>query len=111
MRLLLVSALLAAGVARAGAYPTQEDVVQIRALIHREGDAACHAAVPAALSRPVRVAFLGLVVLGDEVVQEARLTDRRGTVWLAYYAMQRREDGRWRMNGCHLAQPGRTIPA
>ena len=52
-----------------------------------------------------------MMVLGDEVVQQARLTDRGGNVWLAYYALQRDLGGGWHMNGCRLAQPARTIPA
>jgi hypothetical protein len=39
-----------------------------------------------------------------------RLTDRSGTVWHAYYAMQRQKDGSWRTNGCRLVQPAKTIP-
>jgi hypothetical protein len=101
----------AAGLARAEPYPTGEDVTQIRAVIYRQVDARCEVAAHATLSRPVRFAFLGLVVLGDEVVQEVRLTDGRGVVWLGTYALQRQQDGRWRMNGCHLAQPTRAIPA
>jgi hypothetical protein len=57
------------------------------------------------------VAFLDMMVLGDEVVQQVQVTDRAGLVWLAYYAMQRQRDGSWRTSGCHLVQPVRTIPA
>ena len=39
-----------------------------------------------------------------------RAAYRAGAVWLAYYAMQRQKDGRWRANGCHLAQPAKTVP-
>lgn len=63
-----------------------------------------------AVYRPATVAFLDLMVLGDEVVQQVQLTDRGGMVWVAYYAMQRQRDGSWRTNGCHLVQPVRTIP-
>ena len=64
-----------------------------------------------AVYRPSRVAFLDLVVIGGDVVQQLQLTDRAGGVWLAYYAMQRQEDGSWRANGCHLVQPNRVISA
>ena len=63
-----------------------------------------------AVYRPATVAFLDLMVLGDEVVQQVQVTDRGGVVWLAYYAMQRQRDGSWRTSGCHLVQPVRTIP-
>jgi hypothetical protein len=64
-----------------------------------------------AVYRPARVAFLDMLVLGDEVVQQVQITDRSGRVWVAYYAMQRQRDGSWRTDGCHLVQPARTIPA
>jgi hypothetical protein len=60
--------------------------------------------------RPANVAFLEPVVLGGEAVQPVQLTERGGVVWLAYYAMQRQKDGRWRANGCHLVQPVKTVP-
>jgi hypothetical protein len=49
--------------------------------------------------------------MGGEVVQQVQVTDGAGTVWVAYYAMQRQKDGSWRMNGCHLVQPTRIISA
>ena len=64
-----------------------------------------------AVYRPAKVAFLDLVVIGGDVVQQIQLTDRAGAVWVAYYAMQRQEDGSWRANGCHLVQPKRVIAA
>jgi hypothetical protein len=64
-----------------------------------------------AVYRPAKVAFLDLVVIGGDVVQQLQVTDRGGSVWLAYYAMQRQEDGSWRANGCHLVQPNRFISA
>ena len=64
-----------------------------------------------AVYRPARVAFLDLVLMGDEVVQPVQLTERSGAVWVAYYAMQRQKDGAWRVNGCRLVQPTRTISA
>jgi len=64
-----------------------------------------------AVYRPTSVSFLGLVVMGGDVVQQVQVTDRSGAVWVAYYAMQRQQDGTWRTNGCHLVQPSRTISA
>ena len=64
-----------------------------------------------AVYRPQTVAFLELVVMGGDVVQQVQVTDRSGSVWVAYYAMQRQKDGTWRTNGCHLVQPSRTISA
>lgn len=64
-----------------------------------------------AVYRPASLAFLDLHVMGEDVVQPVQVTDRSGTVWVAYYAMQRQGDGSWRTSGCHLAQPARTIPA
>lgn len=64
-----------------------------------------------AVYRPASVSFLELVVMGDDVVQQVQVTDRSGAVWVAYYAMQRQEDGSWRTSGCHLVQPSRIISA
>jgi hypothetical protein len=64
-----------------------------------------------AVYRPSAIAFLDLTVLGVGAVQQVQLTDSAGTLWLAYYAMQRQRDGSWRTSGCHLAPPGRTISA
>ncbi len=62
------------------------------------------------MARPANVAFLEPVILSGEAVQPVKLTERGGAVWLAYYAMQRQRDGRWRANGCHLVQPAKTVP-
>jgi hypothetical protein len=131
--------LLPAEVPAADLRVTGEDAAQIRGVIHRQIDAFrrddAHGAfalvspgvqqafgtperfletVRAAyrpVYRPASVAFLELVVMGDDVVQPVQLIDRSGGVWVAYYAMQRQKDGAWRTNGCHLAQPTRTISA
>ena len=58
----------------------------------------CHPGVQQAFGTPKR--FLDVV----------RAAYRAGGVWLAYYAMQRQNDGSWRANGCHLAQPAKTVP-
>ena len=36
---------------------------------------------------------------------------RSGGLWVAYYAMQRQQDGSWRTHGCRLVQPSRIISA
>jgi hypothetical protein len=118
---------------------TGADVAEIRAVIHRQIDAFrrddAHSAFAlvspgvqqafgtperfldvvrmayGAVYRPASVSFLELVVMGAEVVQPVQVTDRAGGVWLAYYAMQRQQDGTWRTNGCHLVQPTRIISA
>lgn len=64
-----------------------------------------------AVYRPASVSFLGLIVMGAEVVQQVQVTDRSGAVWVAHYAMQRQRDGTWRTNGCQPVQPGRIISA
>lgn len=130
---------LAAWMSAGHAYPSGADVAEIREVIHRQIDALRRDDAPAAFAlvspnaqaefgtperfvqavlsscrpvyQPLRVAFVGLVVLGEEVIQEVRLTDPAGAPWLAYYSMERQSDGRWRMNACHVMQPARTIPA
>jgi uncharacterized protein DUF4864 len=113
----LVLALLAVAAAATAAADegrlTGADLVEIRAVIQRQIDAfrACErdSAAPGA---PAAVSFLDLMVIGvGDVVQRVRVTDRAGAVWLAYYAMQRQTDGRWRANGCRLVQPAKTISA
>lgn len=64
-----------------------------------------------AVYRPANVAFLDLLVMSGEVVQQVQITDRAGGLWVAYFSMQRQRDGSWRMNGCHLVQPARSISA
>jgi hypothetical protein len=64
-----------------------------------------------AVYRPANVAFLDLIVMSGEVVQQVQITDRAGGVWVAYFSMQRQRDGSWRTNGCHLVQPARIISA
>jgi hypothetical protein len=64
-----------------------------------------------AVYRPANLHFLDLMVIGGDVVQQVQVTDHAGGVWVAYFSMQRQRDGSWRMNGCHLVQPARTISA
>jgi hypothetical protein len=118
---------------------TGDDAAEIRAVIHRQIDAfrrddarSAFALVSPgvqqefgtperfldtvrtsyrAVYRPASVSFLELVVMGADVVQQVQVTDNTGSVWVAYYAMQKQKDGSWRTNGCHLVQPTRTISA
>jgi hypothetical protein len=64
-----------------------------------------------AVYRPSAVGFRNVLVLGEEVVQPVTITDTAGGAWIAYYSMQRQSDGSWKTNGCHLAQPARTVSA
>jgi hypothetical protein len=117
---------------------TNEDFAEIRAVINRQLDAFRRDDAPGAFAlvspgvqqafgtpkrfldvvraayrpmvRPASVTFLEPVLFGADAVQPVQLTDRAGGVWLAYYAMQRQKDGSWRANGCHLAQPAKTVP-
>jgi hypothetical protein len=137
--LICLALLLPAGVLAADSRVTGEDAAQIRAVIHNQIDAFRRDDAQSAFAlvspgvqqafgtperfletvraayrpvyRPASVAFLELVVMGDDVVQQVQLIDRSGAVWVAYYAMQRQKDGSWRASGCHLVQPGRTISA
>ena len=90
-------------------------VVSCRSWLRESGSSTCSRTVAtcpgAAATTPAAVSFLDLTVMGGEdVVQQVRVTDHAGAVWLAYYAMQRQKDGRWRANGCHLVQPVKTVP-
>jgi len=112
---LLALALGCAGAALAEARVTSDDLAEIRAVIHREIDAfrACARQAPGvAATTPAAVSFLDLTVMGGEdVVQQVRVTDHAGAVWLAYYAMQRQKNGGWRTSGCHLVPSARTVSA
>jgi hypothetical protein len=137
--LFLVTLLAAPVAAAAETRITASDAAEIRAVIHRQIDAfrrddargAFALVSPGeqeafgtperfletmrtsyrAVYRPATVSFLELVVMSAEVVQQVQVTDRSGSVWVAYFAMQRQRDGSWRTNGCHLVQPSRTISA
>jgi len=136
IRALLLSFILFSGAAQAGV--SAEEVAEIHAVINRQIDAfrrddarSAFALVSPdvqqafgtperfldavrvsyrAVYRPAQVAFLGLTVIGTDAVQQVRLVDRSGSVWHAYYAMQRQKDGSWRTNGCRLVHPAKTIP-
>jgi Domain of unknown function (DUF4864) len=134
-----IALLAAPGVFGAQSRVTGADVAEIRGVIHRQIDAfrrndaksAFALVSPAvqqaygtpqrfldvmrmsyrAVYRPASVSFRELIVMDSEVVQQLQVTDRAGSVWVAYYAMQRQKDGSWRTHGCHLVQPGRIISA
>jgi len=113
--MVLALALGCAGGALAEMRVTSADLAEIRAVIHREIDAfrACARQAPGvAATTPAAVSFLDLTVVGGgDVVQQVRVTDHAGAVWLAYYAMQRQKNGGWRTSGCHLVPSARTVSA
>jgi hypothetical protein len=136
---LLVLALMSSGPVAASGRITGADLLEIRAVINRQLDAFLRDDAPGAFAlaspgvqqafgtpqrflevvrmayravyRPARVAFLEPMLLSGDVVQQVQITDRAGGVWLAFYSMQRQDDGSWRTNGCHLVQPAKTISA
>jgi hypothetical protein len=138
LRALALWLLLAAAPALAEPAVTAEDFAEIRAVINRQLDAFRRDDAQGAFAlvspgvqqtfgtpqrfldvvraayrpmlRTASVRFLEPVVFGGDAVQPVQLTDRSGSVWLAYYAMQRQKDGSWRANGCHLVQPSKTVP-
>lgn len=108
--LLLTLVFLALGAlwAEASAAVTASDLAEIRGAISRQIETAqgdCGRVAPA------RIAFLDLVVMGPDVVQQVKVTDRVGGLWMAYFTMERRGDGRWHASGCTLVQPAKTISA
>jgi len=135
----LAASAIAGAPAAANGRVTGSDFLEIRAVIHRQIDAFRRDDAPSAFAlaspgvqqafgtpqrfldvvrmayravyRPSHVAFLEPMVLSGDVVQQVQVTDRAGNVWLAYYSMQRQDDGTWRTNGCHLVQPAKTISA
>ena len=136
IRALLLCLFLFSGWAQAGV--TDDEVAEIRAVIHRQIDAFKRDDARGAFAlvspdvqqafgtperfldvvrasyrpvyRPAEIRFLGLTQIGAEAVQQVELVDRSGAVWHAYYAMQRQRDGSWRTNGCRLVHPAKTIP-
>ena len=102
MKTLLFFPLLAA----AGVGP--DDIAQIREAIQRQ---VLVKSADCAVYRPASVRFSDLVLMDGSAVQQVHVTDRAGTAWVAYYAMQRQDDGRWRASGCRVVQPAKTISA
>jgi Domain of unknown function (DUF4864) len=137
--LLSLALLVPAGALAAASELSSADVDEIRTVIHRQIDALrrddAHGAFALvspnvqqafgtperfldtmrtayrAVYRPLSVSFLDLLVMGRDVVQPVQVTDRAGALWVAYYAMQRQNDGSWRTHGCRLVPPARTISA
>ena len=58
----------------------------------------------AVVYRPASVTFLAPIQEYGEVLQQVRMTDANGGVWLARYHMERQPDGRWLIAGCDLAR-------
>jgi hypothetical protein len=108
--LLLTLAVLALGAvwAEASAAVTASDLAEIRSAINRQLEAAQGDCARVA---PARIAFLDLMVMGPDVVQQVKVTDRVGGLWMAYFSMERRGDGSWRTSSCTLVQPAKTISA
>ncbi len=140
MKLLLSLALaFLPAAAAADSRVTADDLVEIRAVIHRQIEAFRHDDARGAFAlvspsvqdsfgtperfldvvrmayravyRPARVSFLDLMLMSGDVVQPVQITDRAGSLWVAYFSMQRQHDGSWRTNGCHLVQSARVISA
>jgi hypothetical protein len=107
LRAFLFCAALAAPGA-AWAVVSDADLAEIRGAIERQ-TAVRSASCP--VYQPAAVRFRDVMKFGDDVVQQVQVTDRSGAVWLAYYAMQRQPDGRWRSSGCRVVPPARTISA
>jgi len=108
LRTLLFCLALAPAAALAEAWVSPADLEEIRAAIQRETQVRSEAC---AVYRPASVRFRDLMLFGPDVVQQVQVTDRAGEVWLAYYAMRREQDGRWRASSCRLVQPNRTVSA
>lgn len=58
--------------------------------------------------RPASVRFDPLEGSGSDRILPVRLTDDEGRQWIAYYLMQRQDNGIWRIGGCQLKLDGRS---
>ncbi|HTP62475.1 MAG TPA: DUF4864 domain-containing protein [Burkholderiales bacterium] len=58
--------------------------------------------------RPASVDFLPPTALDGEVLQQVRMVDAAGRLWLARYHMEKQKDGAWRIAGCDLGLTGGT---
>jgi len=58
--------------------------------------------------RPASVDFLPPTALAGEVLQQVRMADGAGRLWLARYHMEKQKDGAWRIAGCDLGPTGGT---
>jgi Domain of unknown function (DUF4864) len=52
--------------------------------------------------RHQNVIFSSPEVVDGDAVQVVRVTDGSGKVWLALFWMLQEDDGRWKIDGCHL---------
>lgn len=63
-----------------------------------------------AVYRPASAYFMAPMRVGSEVVQQVRLVDADGAVWVALYTLERQPDRTWRIQGCQLSRsPGQMI--
>ena len=54
------------------------------------------------LYRPRSVLFRDLTWLGDCPTQRVTVMSRQGQLLMAYYPMERQNNGNWRIHGCEL---------
>ncbi len=99
---------LALAPAATAAAVTAGDLAEIRAVIER---AAMVRSDSCPVYRPLEVRFRDLVLFGRDAVQQVRVTERSGAVRVAYYAMQRQDDGSWQASGCRVVDPEKSISA
>lgn len=59
-----------------------------------------------AVDQPASIAFLTPEWVDDVLVQQVRLTDRLGKLWIAFYQLERQPDRSWRITGCDLQPIG-----
>lgn len=63
-----------------------------------------------ALIAPQAYEFQRYEARDDRAVQSVQVIAQDGTAWMAYYQMQRMEDGSWRIAGCRLEKlPGGAV--
>jgi len=62
----------------------------------------------AVMLHPASVAFLAPGIEAGQTIQQVRMTDDGGGVWLARYVMEKQKGGAWRVGGCSLAQTADT---
>ena len=54
--------------------------------------------------RPASTEFMVPQRAGSEIILGVRMTDGRGTLWLATYVLQRQPDNSWRIAGCDVSE-------
>jgi len=55
--------------------------------------------------RPRSTRFLDALVLSGQVAQPVEVVAADGSVLMAFYLMERQQDGTWRISGCMLGAP------